>query len=283
MTHASLHELVARLQPQASALAAIGSAIDARLRGVPADPAVKRVLLALDADRVVEDADDDTLAPLLGELRTYAHADRGLLFAESRTLGWCPTDAEVMHAAGAVTALFPPRFARAIAPTLGDLSARLSREGARFLDVGVGVGALSIGMARTFPALSIVGVDTWAPALALARANVREVGLADRVELRVQSVETMPDTHAFDLAWLPSLFIPERALPLALDRAHGALRPEGWLLVPIRGAEPDPLVDAIGRLRVARLGGSALTGEEAEASLTHAGFTDVRRFSREEG
>jgi hypothetical protein len=48
-----------------------------------------------------------------------------------------------------------------------ELSSTPQRPGA-FLDVGTGVGGLAIEAARVWPALRVVGIDQWEPALALA-------------------------------------------------------------------------------------------------------------------
>jgi hypothetical protein len=58
----------------------------------------------------------------------------------------------------------PLRYDAARTP---ELSSTLQRPGA-FLDVGTGVGGLAIEAARVWPALRVVGIDQWEPALALA-------------------------------------------------------------------------------------------------------------------
>ena len=72
------------------------------------------------------------------------------------------------------------------------LSERLASSGASFLDVGVGVGVIAVGMAHELPALRVVGVDPYAPALALARDRERR-RLEARAELREQRGEDIPD------------------------------------------------------------------------------------------
>src|SRR4051812_22855649 len=118
-----------------------------------------------------------------------------------------------------------------------------------FLDVGVGVAGLSIEMARLFPALQIVGVDPWAPSVALARENVHHAGLASRIELREQAGEALPDRDAFDLIWIPSAFIPASVIPTILERALSALRPGGWLLFAMANPGASSLAAGLTRLR----------------------------------
>ncbi|MGH2952676.1 MAG: peptide chain release factor N(5)-glutamine methyltransferase [Solirubrobacterales bacterium] len=49
------------------------------------------------------------------------------------------------------------------------------------LDVGTGSGAVALAVADELPAATVVGTDTSAAALELARANAERLGLADRV------------------------------------------------------------------------------------------------------
>jgi hypothetical protein len=116
----------------------------------------------------------------------------------------------------------------------------------------------------------------WAPALALARENVRAAGLDDRIELRERPAESMKDEAAFDLAWIPSLFVPEPALPGVLRAVARALRPGGWLLMPMLKASTDPLVTSVSRLRTAFWGGSAVGRDRLDAMLGASGLADVR-------
>jgi cyclopropane fatty-acyl-phospholipid synthase-like methyltransferase len=131
-------------------------------------------------------------------------------------------------------------------------------------------------MARTWPSLHVVGLDVWAPALAIARENVRAAQLEERIELREAAGESIADEEAFDLAWIPSLFVPEKVLPELLRRVHRALRPGGWLLFPMLKGSTDPLASAVALLRTAFWGGSLASSEQVEEWLTSAGFADVR-------
>src|SRR3978361_155071 len=80
---------------------------------------------------------------------------------------------------------------------LPDLGERLQAPGARFLDVGTGTAWLAIGVAQSHPQLHVTGLDIFEPALELARGNVAESGLADRIELRLGDARGVgePDGH----------------------------------------------------------------------------------------
>jgi SAM-dependent methyltransferase len=275
----ALRSLVTSLVASSSALAALAAALDARASGAPLDPelaaAIDEVLASIGAGDAVRALPDGDIRPLLGEIRAFALSNAGLLFAGTRRAGWAPTDPALLDAAGDVSSGFPRTLA-ALAPQLDGLEARLAAPTASFLDVGVGVGALSVEMARRWPSLRVVGIDVWAPALARAHERVRAAGLDDRIELREQAGEDLDDVDAFDLAWVPGVFVPAAAADALARRVHRALRPGGWLLFPSLRTGGGALRDAQARLRAAMFGGAAVAPGEREAMLRDAGFRDVR-------
>jgi 2-polyprenyl-3-methyl-5-hydroxy-6-metoxy-1,4-benzoquinol methylase len=276
----ALRDIASRLQTSSSALAALAAALDRRLSGAALDPAlaphIDAVVGALGAASSIEEASSAELRPLLGEIRTFALTGTKLLFAASRAAGWSHTEPELLVAAGDVSAGVPHLVRSAIAPKLDGLADRLDRPGAAFLDVGVGAAVLSTEMARLWPSLRVVGIDPWGPALAVARERVRAAGLEERIELREQAGEDLTDTDAFDLAWIPGVFVPGRAVPAVVRRVHLALRPGGWLLFPVMRPHAEPLAGAIAQLRTAMFGGMVVAPETIERLLREEGFTEVR-------
>jgi methylase of polypeptide subunit release factors len=135
-----------------------------------------------------------------------------------------------------------------------ELRSTLQRPGA-FLDIGTGVGWLAIEAARVWPALRVVGIDQWEPALAFARENLGKSGVAERIELRLQCVEDLEETARFSLAWLPGPFIAAEIAGPALKRLHRALVPGGWLIFGLHEHAPGPIEQALASLRIARNGG----------------------------
>lgn len=280
MSADALRQIVSKLNASASALAALGTAIEARLLGQALDPKiaphVEAVVHALGADGALGAATPNELRPLLGEVRTLAFANAKMMSAGGRGAGWEHHERDLLQAAGDVSFAVPHTLKNVIAPKLDGLVDRLSSPGAAFLDVGVGVAVLTIEMARLWPSLRVVGVDPWAPALAIARENVAATGLEGRIELREQAGEDLTDVGAFDLAWIPSAFVPERSISKLTARVHRALRPGGWLLFPTLHVSGDPLLAALARFRTASFGGFVSTTQEVEQLLRSSGFSDAR-------
>jgi ubiquinone/menaquinone biosynthesis C-methylase UbiE len=279
----SLREIVSNLNVSAGALAALGAALEAQMSGAELEPEIRTcvedVVTALGARKAVADAAPSELQPLLGEIRAFAMMNTQFLFAATRRSGWTHTKPEILQAAGEVSVAFPRTLQRSLT-LLSGLAERLESPSASFLDVGVGVGALSIEMARLWPTLRIIGIDRWAPALAIARERVRGAGLMERIELREQAGEKLPDINAFDLAWIPGAFISEEATRTLIRRIYRALRPGGWLLVAKFCSSDDTCATAVARLRTAMFGGFVTTNEYIELLLSRQGFVDVRTLPR---
>jgi SAM-dependent methyltransferase len=265
---------VNRLVTSANALTIIGVAIDARLSGVPLDPQLApHVDAALSAlDLTLDDLSSNDLLGLRSQIRAYAHLNLKLLYPEGRAPGWRYDEGDFLQSWGRIA----KNFVGLCASKIPGLTDRLNAEGATFLDVGTGVAQIAIQTAQLYPSMRVTGVDNWAPALALARQNVAEAGLEGRVELREQSAQDIDDEAAFDLAWIPTLFIPEPVVAKITERVLRALAPGGWLIVATVKEAPDPLLRAIGRFHVASFGGWVTSPQAIERVLRDKGYAEVR-------
>jgi precorrin-6B methylase 2 len=282
----SLRELAGRLATSTEALAALGAALRLRASGQEAPAQVQacldEVVDALGVGPALASASPEELGRALAPIRALFLQSVDLFTDPTRAPGWAYTDVELLESLGQNSAVFAEVVRDVLAPRLQGLEEALARPGAAFLDVGVGVAALSIAMCRLFPALRAVGIDPWEAALELARRNVTAAGLADRIELRQQAVEQLEDDAEFDLAFLAGPFLGSDAVDAACERVHAAIRPGGWVLFGMyRGA--GPLETALARLRAARSGGAVLDAAEGERRLTAAGFVEVRTFAAELG
>lgn len=70
---------------------------------------------------------------------------------------------------------------------------------ARVADVGCGGGWPAIALARGFPLVRVDAFDLDAPSVALARHNVAEAGLSDRVQVRHEGIGRVEAEQPYDL------------------------------------------------------------------------------------
>jgi SAM-dependent methyltransferase len=187
---------------------------------------------------------------------------------------WSVTDPALLMSLGQASAAFAPLIRDQLGPQLDGLTDALSN-GGEILDVGLGVAALAIAFARTFPASTVVGLDIWAPSLELARANIAKAELTDRIEVRNQDVAALADTDRYALIWFAGPFIPPAILDRALERCAKALQPGGWCVFAAYGGA-DPRQRALADLRTLRSGGAALTDAEILDRLQAAGLKEGR-------
>jgi SAM-dependent methyltransferase len=189
--------------------------------------------------------------------------------------GWNYSDPDLLEAQGVRSAEMVVPWVERLFPNLEGLSERLRKPTARFLDVGSGVGRLTIEMCRRFPNLQVVGIDPFETSLTLARRNVAEAGLADRIELRPQRVQDLSDDRCYDLAWVPVMFLPADVAARGLHRVRTALRPGGWAVLGSLAVEGSEIQPAILRLVSLLYGSGRLSPEHAATMLTAAGFENV--------
>jgi SAM-dependent methyltransferase len=207
-----------------------------------------------------------------------------LLENPGRAPGWNYADPVILESQGQVSRLIV-RGIDTLAAKRPDIGLALQQPGV-FLDIGTGVGWLAIEAARSWPALRVVGIDSWEPALTLARNNLAQSGVAERVELRSQRVERLDDEKIFTLAWLPGPFIAAEIMDVALHSIYRALAP-GWLIFGLAAPvnrefyvrPPDKLGQALTNLRTVRGGGHPWTAGEVEERLKAAGFKQIEGVS----
>lgn len=149
----SVRELVAELTTSSSALSILGAELQARASGRALDPGLRShadaILREIGALSALEGTSPDELRPLIAEIRHFSLIDSNFLATPDRAPGWTHDGSDVLTSGGEATQGFPNVLAR-MAPLLEGLVARLEGADGRFLDVGTGVGLLSIAMARRF-------------------------------------------------------------------------------------------------------------------------------------
>ncbi len=120
-------------------------------------------------------------------------------------------------------------FFQEVLAALPQLAADLGR-GGRVIDVHCGGGRWLIAMARRFPELTLLGVESEPDSVARARANVAAAGLADRIEIRdapVTELGTGPYVLVYFQYALHQLSDPAAVL----SAAWAALAPGGRIVV----------------------------------------------------
>jgi predicted O-methyltransferase YrrM len=168
-----------------------------------------------------------------------------------------------------------PIWTERLFPALDGLCGALDASTASFLDVGTGVGRLAIAMCEQYPALRVVGLDPFDTALALARRNVADAGLADRIELRPEPVQDLADENCYDLAWVPVQFLTPDVAARGLHRVRAALRPGGWVVLASVAAGGEGLQPAIQRLVGVLFGGGRLFADHAAEMLRAAAYERI--------
>ncbi len=275
MVFDKLMGLTNRFLSSAQALAAMSAHLRLAELGVTGDAAVRvqldRVLDELGVRKELDELDAGERSVLLSFARSYLSQAVDLIEDPARASGWSHSDAVLLQAQGSASAV--------VATLISE--AGLGSPGARVLDVGTGVAGLATAFCKVFPDATVVGIDPWAPSLAIARLNVASAGLDSRVTLVDTTIEDFEDADGFDLVWLPSFFIPESVLDGAVTRVFELVQAGGTVVVGVRFTdETDPVMAAADDLFTVRSGGSVLDPAQAILRLERAGFADVHEVPR---
>ena len=181
-------------------------------------------------------------------------------------------------------------------PALDGVREKLER-GARVVDVGCGLGASTIIMAKAFPRSKFVGFDYHAPSIEKARERARDAGVGDRVKFEVAAAKEFPG-EKYDLVCFFDC-LHDMGDPVGAARhVRQTLAPDGtWLLVePMAGDRVEDNLNPVGRLfysvstlvctpaSLAQEVGLALGAQAGEGRLRdvleQAGFTRIRRATQ---
>jgi ubiquinone/menaquinone biosynthesis C-methylase UbiE len=178
-------------------------------------------------------------------------------------------------------------------PALDGVDGKL-RGGAKVADIGCGLGASTILLAREYPNSAFTGSDYHDQSIEIARKRAGDAGVTDRVSFEVAAATRFSGT-GYDLAATFDC-LHDMGDPLAAARhVRQALAPDGtWLIVePYAGDAITDNLNPIGRIyyngstlmcvpnALSQAGGYALGAQAGEAAIrqlvTDAGFTRFRR------
>jgi 2-polyprenyl-3-methyl-5-hydroxy-6-metoxy-1,4-benzoquinol methylase len=114
-------------------------------------------------------------------------------------------------------------------PSIPELHARLQVPGTRLVDVACGAAHSDIAIARAYLSVTIDAVDNDPLSIDLARRNVREAGLEDRIEVKLADGAALDGPY--DVATIFEA-VHDMSDPVAILKAvHRSLKPGGLLLV----------------------------------------------------
>jgi len=107
----------------------------------------------------------------------------------------------------------------------------LLRPGERFLDVGCGWGGLVLWAAQHY-GVKALGVTLSDGQYEFASRRVRELGLTDRVEIRLQDYRDVPEQEPFDKIASVGMFehVGQRNLPAYFAKLNRLLKPGGLVM-----------------------------------------------------
>ena len=181
-------------------------------------------------------------------------------------------------------------------PALNGVEAKL-KQGAKIADIGCGLGASTILMAKAYPNSKLYGFDYHRESIELARATAAKEGVGDRIEFEVAPATAFPGKDYDFVAFFDCLH--DMGDPAGAARhVRSALKPDGtWMIVePFAEDATEANHNPIGRVyysastmlcvpaSLAQEVGTALGAQAGERRLrdvvTSAGFKHFRRATQ---
>jgi 2-polyprenyl-3-methyl-5-hydroxy-6-metoxy-1,4-benzoquinol methylase len=181
-------------------------------------------------------------------------------------------------------------------PALTGVEEKLKR-GAKVADIGCGLGASTILMAKAFPNSTFHGYDYHEGSIDMARAAAAEAGVADRIHFAVASAKAFPGNDYDFVAFFDCLH--DMGDPQGVSsHVRKSLKPDGtWMIVePYAEDATEANHNPIGRVffsastmlcvpgSLAQEVGAALGAQAGERRLrevvTGGGFTQFRRATQ---
>jgi 2-polyprenyl-3-methyl-5-hydroxy-6-metoxy-1,4-benzoquinol methylase len=178
-------------------------------------------------------------------------------------------------------------------PALDGVTAKLER-GAKVADVGCGLGASTLLMAKAFPKSRFIGFDSHEKSIAMARERAAKAGVADRVTFEVAKSTDYPGKGYDLVAHFDCLHDMEDPVGAARHVKDTIARDGTWMIVePFAADRPEQNHNAVGRVFYSAStmlcvphslahDGPALGAQAGEARLrevvvARGGFTSLRR------
>ncbi|HEV7558582.1 MAG TPA: class I SAM-dependent methyltransferase, partial [Kofleriaceae bacterium] len=177
-------------------------------------------------------------------------------------------------------------------PSLTGVVAKLER-GAKVADVGCGVGASTIIMAKAYPKSTFFGFDYHAGSIEMGRQRARDAGVSDRVVFEVAKATDFPGKDYDLIAHFDCLHDLEDPNGAATHARQAVAKDGTWMIVePFASDRPEQNHNPVGRVFYSAStmlcvphslsqGGPALGAQAGEAKLrdvvSSGGFAGFRR------
>jgi 2-polyprenyl-3-methyl-5-hydroxy-6-metoxy-1,4-benzoquinol methylase len=184
--------------------------------------------------------------------------------------GWAYDNPEILNSQGKASRVATECISE-FAKRTPDLHQLLS-EDSHFLDVGSGVGWISITMAENWPSLNCTGIDIHDPAIKIAETNRKSSSLGERVQFRNSNVTEINEEEKYSVVFIPIVFMPEQVVRRALPKMFQALVPGGWIFVASFSVPKDPLEIALTDLKTTVFGGRIWSEKELTSLISDFGF-----------
>jgi 2-polyprenyl-3-methyl-5-hydroxy-6-metoxy-1,4-benzoquinol methylase len=178
-------------------------------------------------------------------------------------------------------------------PALDGVTAKLER-GAKVADVGCGLGASTILMAKAFPKSRFLGFDSHPPSIESARERAKDAGVAERVNFEVAKSTDYPGKNYDLVAHFDCLHDMEHPVGAAKHAKNSLAHDGTWMIVePFAADRPEDNHNPIGRVFYSAstllciphslahhgpaLGAQAGEARLREVVMTGGGFSRFRR------
>lgn len=147
----------------------------------------------------------------------------------------------------------------------------------RMLEIGAGLAALSLGLAKQFPTARFTAIDNDSGAAAVARLHVAASGFTSRFSVRLRDVIHVDEQAVYTAAWLPAPFLSRQGAKTALDRLTLAIAPRGFLIIGNVLPLGDDAATAATGARLLRSAGHVWRSEELADILIPRGYREIER------
>lgn len=141
-------------------------------------------------------------------------------------LGWHYTDDVLLQSQGTISEFVAPCFS-----AVDEVHALLSKPGSTLVDIGAGVGKISLKFCELYPLLKVIAVEPAAAPYLLASQNITQSQFASQIELRKIYAQDLQEKNSCDVIWFPhAFFIDDTVFTDSLKAIYSALKPGGILI-----------------------------------------------------